>query len=152
MRPSLVSITVKVWRWYVDCPVLCQRCIVGWFDPTLGQTTISTAALTTLGRRHPLNPGQAIKMKNTDSTTVSSYNPSLMLDTVLEKMNLKSDAALCRALNVSPSTISRIRRQKTAVGSVVLLRINEATGINTRELRTLMGDRRRVYRVNPCEK
>ena len=37
-----------------------------------------------------------------------TYDPNRLLDTLLEKMHLKNDAALSRALEVAPPVISKI--------------------------------------------
>ena len=68
------------------------------------------------------------------------YTPNHMLDTLMEKLGVKSDAALARALNVPPSTISKVRHKQVGVNSTLLLAAHEATELSIRELRLLMGD------------
>jgi hypothetical protein len=70
------------------------------------------------------------------------YNPGRLLDALIEKLNLKNDAALSRALQVAPPTISKIRHHKTDVGAPLLVRMHEMSNLNIKELRRLMGDRR----------
>jgi hypothetical protein len=41
----------------------------------------------------------------------SSFVPNKLLDTLIEKMNLKNDAELCRVLEVQPPIISKIRHR-----------------------------------------
>jgi transcriptional regulator with XRE-family HTH domain len=70
----------------------------------------------------------------------NGYNPSALLDAVREKLDLKNDAALARALEVAPPLLSRIRHNKLPVGATLLVAIHELTGVPTRDLRALMGD------------
>jgi hypothetical protein len=76
------------------------------------------------------------------------YDPNHLLDTLIKQMKLKNDAALCRALEVAPPVISKIRHKRLPVGASLLIRMHELTGMNIRELRDLMGDRRTKYRLS----
>jgi plasmid maintenance system antidote protein VapI len=67
----------------------------------------------------------------------SSFVPNKLLDTLIEKMNLKNDAELCRVLEVQPPIISKIRHRKLAVGATILLRMHEKSDISIRELKDL---------------
>jgi hypothetical protein len=71
-----------------------------------------------------------------------TYNPDNLLDTLLEKLNLKSDLALSRLLEVVPPVISKIRHRRLAVGAVLLIRMHEISDLSIKELRLLMGDDR----------
>lgn len=75
------------------------------------------------------------------------YNPNRLLDTLIEKMQLKNDAALCRRLEVAASLISKVRHGRSPVGAPLLIRMHEISGLDISELRALMGDRRRYQRV-----
>ena len=77
-----------------------------------------------------------------------SYNPNHLLDVIRGKMQLKNDAALSRALEVGPPTISKIRNHYLPIGASMLIRMHELTDIPIRELRDLMGDRRARYRMS----
>ena len=77
-----------------------------------------------------------------------SYNPNRLLDTLLERMHLKNDAALSRALEVAPPVISKIRHKCLPVGASLLIRMHEVADISIRDLRDLMGDRRNKYRLS----
>lgn len=74
------------------------------------------------------------------------YDPNRMLDAVIDRLNLKNDAALCRVLEIQPPIISKIRHGRLPVGASMLIRLHEETGLHVRELRNLMGDRRGNYR------
>jgi hypothetical protein len=83
--------------------------------------------------------------------TPESYNPNHLLDVLIEKMNLKNDAALSRKLEVAPPVISKIRHRRLPVGGSMLIRMHEVTTISVRELRDLMGDRRMKYRLSDVQ-
>lgn len=80
-----------------------------------------------------------------------AYDPNRLLDTLVEKLHLKNDAALCRRLEVAPPVISKIRHGRLPVGASMLIRMHEETGLTIRELRDLMGDRRRNYRFGDAQ-
>lgn len=75
-----------------------------------------------------------------------AYDPNRMLNAVIERLKLKNDAALCRVLEIQPPIVSKIRHGRVAVGASILIRLHEETGLNVRELREMMGDRRGNYR------
>jgi len=77
-----------------------------------------------------------------------TYNPNHLLDVLLNKMQWRNDAAMARALNVTPLDIVQIRRSRLPVGASLLIRMHEVTGISIRDLRNLMGDRRIKYRLS----
>ena len=76
------------------------------------------------------------------------YNPDNLLATLIQRMNLKNDAALSRALEVAPPVISKIRHRRLPVGASLLIRMHEVTNLSIQELRELMGDRRGKYRIS----
>lgn len=67
----------------------------------------------------------------------SSFVPNKLLDTLIEKMQLKNDAELCRVLEVQPPIISKIRHRKLAVGATILLRMHEKSELSIKELKEL---------------
>jgi hypothetical protein len=62
-----------------------------------------------------------------------------MLDVVLQKYNLKNDAALCRAIEITPPTISKIRNGVQPLGFMLLVKLHEFTGMSTKEIKVLAG-------------
>jgi plasmid maintenance system antidote protein VapI len=84
-------------------------------------------------------------------TTQDTYDPNHLLDVLIEKLNLKNDAALCRMLEVAPPVISKIRHRRLPVGASMLIRMHEVTDMSVRELRDLMGDRRMKYRLSDAQ-
>lgn len=77
-----------------------------------------------------------------------TYDPNRLLDSLIERMNLPSDAALARALDVTPPVISKMRHGRIPIGASMLIRMHEETGLKVRELRELMGDRRKRMRMS----
>jgi hypothetical protein len=87
----------------------------------------------------------------TNLTDHASYNPNHLLDVIIEKMKLKNDAALSRALEVAPPVISKIRHHKLPIGASILIRMHEVTNLSIRELKELMGDRRSKHRMSDAQ-
>ena len=77
-----------------------------------------------------------------------AYDPNNLLDALIQKLNLKNDAALSRALEVAPPVISKIRHRRLPVGASLLIRMHEVSDLSIKELRTLMGDRRDKFRIS----
>lgn len=76
------------------------------------------------------------------------YDPNNLLDALIEKLNLKNDAALSRALEVAPPVISKIRHRRLPVGASLLIRMHEVSDLSIKDLRVLMGDRRDKFRIS----
>lgn len=76
------------------------------------------------------------------------YDPNHLLDTLIEKLRIKNDAALSRALEVAPPVISKIRHNRLPVGASLLIRMHEVSEMSIRDLRQLMGDRRAKFRIS----
>lgn len=75
-----------------------------------------------------------------------NYDPNHLFDTLIQRLHLKNDAALSRALEVAPPVISKIRHRTLPVGASLLITMHEISGISIKELRALMGDRREKFR------
>jgi hypothetical protein len=76
-----------------------------------------------------------------------NYDPSNLLDNLIDKLDLKNDAALSRTLEVAPPVISKVRNRRLPVGASLLVKMHEVSGLSIRELRNLMGDRREKFRM-----
>lgn len=76
------------------------------------------------------------------------YNPDNLLNALIEKLELKNDAALARLLEIAPPLLSKIRHRRLPIGAALLIRMHEVSGLPVRELRNLMGDRRQKYRIS----
>jgi hypothetical protein len=89
--------------------------------------------------------------ENTQSNRLAdqvAYDPNNLLDSLIEKLHLKNDAALSRALEVAPPVISKIRHRRLPVGASLLIRMHEVSDLSIRDLRVLMGDRREKFRIS----
>jgi hypothetical protein len=83
-------------------------------------------------------------MKNTDSPNIAAEqtkNANKLLDAVLNKLNLKNDAALSRRLAVAPPVISKIRHGRLPVGPSMLISIHEASEYSIAELKNFLNPR-----------
>ena len=78
----------------------------------------------------------------------TQYDPNHLLESLIEKLNLKNDAALSRALEVAPPLISKIRHRRLPVGASLLIRMHEVSQLSIKDLRLLMGDRRTKFRIS----
>lgn len=83
-----------------------------------------------------------------EHTNAPGYDPNRLLSTLLDKLHLKNDAALSRALEIAPPMISKIRHRRLPVGGSLLLRMHEVSGLSITELRAFMGDRRGKFRIS----
>jgi hypothetical protein len=86
-------------------------------------------------------------MDNVGHYKEHAYSPNQLLDTLAARLQLASDAALARKLNVTKSVIKKIRCHMVPVGGSLLMRMNDVSAIKIEELRRLMGDRRHRLRV-----
>lgn len=82
-------------------------------------------------------------------TSEFSYDPDNLLDTLIEQLHFKNDAALSRALEVAPPVISKIRHRRLPIGASLLIRMHEISNLSIKELRAFMGDRRAKFRISP---
>jgi plasmid maintenance system antidote protein VapI len=82
-------------------------------------------------------------MNSTRLADPAAYDPNMLLDTLINKLKLKNDAALSRALEVDPPVISKIRHRRRRVGPALLIRMHEISNLSIKELRRLMGDDKR---------
>lgn len=80
-----------------------------------------------------------IKPLECDSLKSATYDPDGLIDGLIDRLNLKNDAALSRLLQVAPPVISKIRHRKLPVGPSMLIRIQDATGVSVNESRKMAG-------------
>lgn len=81
-----------------------------------------------------------------DAPELGSYDSNHLLDSILDKLQLPDDAALCEALDVDESVISDLRELRREVDAALLIRMHELTDISIVGLRNILGDRRRKAR------
>ncbi len=77
-----------------------------------------------------------------------AYDPNNLLDSLIDTLRLRNDAALARVLEVAPPVISKIRHRKLPIGASILIRMHEVTELSIKDLRILMGDRRPKFRIS----
>jgi len=68
-----------------------------------------------------------------------THNAAHMLNVVLQKQNLKNDAALARTIQVGPPVISKVRNGCQPLSATLLVKLHEATGMTTMEIKALAG-------------
>lgn len=81
-------------------------------------------------------------------TNEKKYDPDHLLASLIGRLQVKNDAALSRALEVSPPVISKIRHRRLPVTGSLLIRMHEVTNLSIGELRELLGDRRNKFRIS----
>jgi len=86
-----------------------------------------------------------------DAPELGSYDSNHLLDSILDKLHLPDDAALCEALDVDESVISDLRELRREVDAALLIRMHELTDISIVGLRNILGDRRRKARFSTEE-
>jgi hypothetical protein len=79
------------------------------------------------------------------------YDAGKLLDTLLDSLRLKNDAALSRLLEVAPPVISKVRHRKMPMSGSLLIRMHEVSGLPIIDLRYLMGDRRSKFRMSDVQ-
>lgn len=76
------------------------------------------------------------------------YDPARFLDALALHTGVSGDAGLAKALQISKHLLAWIRQRRYPVSATLLLQIHDATGLSVRELRDLVGDRRRAVRMS----
>lgn len=74
------------------------------------------------------------------------FDPGRMFNALCAHLKLRSDAALARALEVPLLLVRLMRTREIPVTPELLIRAEEVSGWSGRQLRDLMGDRRRKFR------
>jgi hypothetical protein len=91
-------------------------------------------------------------MTNHSYAVNDGYNPNKLLDLILDKLELKSDAAMSRKLDISAPILSKIRHGLLPVGASILIRMHETTGLTISELQAAVGNRRAKHRYSKPRK
>jgi len=90
--------------------------------------------LALLGKGSIVNTPQKILDKPT-------YDPNPLLDFIIQKLQLKNDAALSRRLQIGPAVISKLRHRTLAVGPNLMIRIHDEANMSITDIRRLCGIR-----------
>ena len=78
----------------------------------------------------------------------AEFNPSRLVDALRARLGIKRDADLAKFFDLGKSQVSRMRTRRENVGASFLVRFSEATGWSTAQMRVLMADRRRRFRLS----
>ena len=97
----------------------------------------------------PTNETGAGSPLSNDLDESVTYDPNRLLDALMEQLNVKYDAELARLLGMWAPTLSKIRHGHLPIGASTLIRMHEISDLSIGELRALMGDRRKKYRISP---
>lgn len=65
-------------------------------------------------------------------------NANLLLDTLLEVLKLKNDAAMSRLMEVAPPVISKMRHKRLPVSADFLIRAHDISGLSLNDLRAVL--------------
>lgn len=65
--------------------------------------------------------------------------PKHLLDWIIASQHLKNDAALARALGLTPPVICKLRSGRLPLGATHLIRMHEVFGLPIRELKAKAG-------------
>jgi len=92
---------------------------------------------------------QALDQSRTNGETTAHARPLAgrgydlggvqLLDVVMQKLGLRSDGGLSRALRTDTATISRIRCEKATVSATLLIRMHELTGMSIANMKNILG-------------
>ncbi len=82
----------------------------------------------------------------TSRPSTDGHDPGRLLSALRCHLGRRSDSGLARALEVPVELIRKVRSGDIPVTPELLIRMEEVSGWSARELRDLMGDRRRKFR------
>jgi len=74
-----------------------------------------------------------------DLLNLTGYDPDILLDNLTEKLKVKSDAALARALGVGAPMICRVRNRQVPFPASLIIVIHDVTGYPVDQIRQLAG-------------
>jgi hypothetical protein len=76
-----------------------------------------------------------------------NYDPELLLNSLLDKMQLTEDAELAKRLRMDKRLLGQIRERRLQISGSMLMLMQEASGVTIAELRRILGDRRGTSRM-----
>ena len=74
-----------------------------------------------------------------------NYDPNFFIDAIKILRGCRKDVEFCNSLGLLQEYISNIRNYKKPISAMLLIYLHEETGITIRNLRLLMGDRRKYF-------
>ena len=75
------------------------------------------------------------------------YDPGLLLDRLISQLHLTGDAQLARVLQLDKRLLFRIRSRQLPISGLMLMSMQEATGLGVDKLRLMLNDRRKTSRM-----
>jgi hypothetical protein len=78
-------------------------------------------------------------MKKEEMVELENYDPDALLDYVIDKLHLRSDAGLSRALKVGPPVLSKIRHKHLKISSDLLVRMHDVSDLGLDTMRKIAG-------------
>ncbi len=81
------------------------------------------------------------------ATEAVDYSPAHLLNELRRIMKAKTDRELADLLEINSSILSKIRHNRLSVGGAILIRMHEVSGLSTTQLRHVLGDRRKRFRM-----
>jgi hypothetical protein len=82
-----------------------------------------------------------------DADASMRYDPTLLLNALLQRMSLRGDDELAGRLRMDRKLLGGIREGRLQISGSMLMLIGEATGLGVDELRRILHDRRRSSRM-----
>ena len=87
-------------------------------------------------------------MKALSATLTDGYDPGRLFNALRGQLRVRSDVGLARKLEVPGALVRLVRMGEIPVTPELLIRMEEVSGWSGRQLRDLMGDRRRKFRFD----
>jgi hypothetical protein len=76
---------------------------------------------------------------------IPAYNPSNLVDSILQIMGFKNDAELARAIRYEPSRVYKLRSKGENLTNAWLIDFHDLTGYSAEKLREMAGIQYEVY-------
>ncbi len=88
------------------------------------------------------------RTRPTSAALTDGYDPGRLFNALRGQLKLRTDVGLARKLEVPGALIRLVRMGEIPVTPELLIRMEEVSGWSGRQLRDLMGDRRRKFRFD----
>jgi len=89
-----------------------------------------------------------LHIKKQKLVSLDGYDPNRLFNALIKMLKLRNDAALARLLEVPVLLLKKVRQHTIPVTPALLIRMEEVSSLSARELRDLMGDRRKKFRFD----
>lgn len=78
-------------------------------------------------------------MKKEELVKMESYDPDALLDLVIDRKHLRTDAGLSRLLGVGAPVLSKIRHKHLKISNDLLVRLFDISGLDLDYMRRIAG-------------